>query len=334
MFDQALLKHLNDGEYHLAQELTLSLEISLVELVKAIEGFHNLGLEIEFQPGVGYRLSPDIKLLDKSLIFKNLSEQMQDSFNTFDIHLTIDSTSSEAMRLARAGHQGKAFIVAESQVSGRGRRGRNWVSPMARNIYMTLVWPIQNKLEGLHGLSLVTALSLVKALQKSALNGMENLKVKWPNDVWLNNKKLAGILLELYSGTNGSNQIIVGIGLNVSMPIENLVNITQAVTDLASHGNIAVDRNVILANLLQQLNSDIELFMEKGFVDFIVQWQLLDVYHNQEVEVRTGSTSTLGKVKGVNQFGALILETNKGCQLIMGGELAPSVRATDHTGNK
>ena len=115
------------------------------------------------------------------------------------------------------------------------------------------------------------------------------------------------------------------------MPIENLVNITQAATDLASHGNIAVDRNVILANLIQQLNSDIELFMEKGFADFIEQWQLLDVYHNQEVEVRTWATSTLGKVKGVNQSGALILETNTGCQLIMGGELAPSVRATEQT---
>ena len=67
---------------------------------------------------------------------------------------------------------------------------------------------------------------------------MENLKVKWPNDVWLNNKKLAGILLELYSGDNGSNQIIIGIGLNVSMPIENLVNITQAATDLAKGASV------------------------------------------------------------------------------------------------
>lgn len=329
MFNQALLQLLNDGEFHSEKQLAATLKVPLVDLKQAIQKLQRLGLEIEYDAGSGHRLSPGIKLLEKSRVLEQLSENLQSAIKTFDIHLTIDSTNSEAMRYVRGGNQGKALFVAEKQESGRGRRGRNWVSPMARNIYMTLVWPFDGNIEALQGLSLVTALSLIHALQASSLNGMDSLKVKWPNDVWLNNKKLAGILLELYSGNDGSHQVIIGIGINVNMPQHSLASINQPATDLASHGNLTVDRNVILANLIRQLDGDIELFMQHGFTNFRAQWQLFDLFHNKDVEVLTGTTSTLGKVKGVDLSGALILETDSGNQLIIGGELAPSVRAVN-----
>ncbi len=332
MFDQALLQLLNDGEFHTEEQLVAMLQIPSGKLTQDIQQLQILGLEIEYEPRSGYRLSPGIRLLEKSLILSSLSRNLQDSLETFDIHLTIDSTNTEAMRYVRKGNRGKALIVAEKQESGRGRRGRNWVSPMARNIYMTLVWPFDDTMKASQGLSLVIALSLVKSLQNSALKGMENLKVKWPNDVWLNNKKLAGILLELYRGADGAHQVIIGIGINVNMPEESLNSINQAATDLVSQGNKTVDRNVILANLIQQLEFDIELFTEQGFSGFQDQWQQLDLYHNKEVEVLAGTSSTFGQVKGVSPSGALILKTDEGDQLIMGGELAPSVRAANAAG--
>lgn len=327
MISNALLQILNDGQFHSESRLATTLKSDPALLRKELEALQESGLEIEYQPDSGYRLSPGIKLLDKTRVLSSLARSVRDSFQTVDFRLTIDSTNSEAMRYARAGNKGKALFVAERQEQGRGRRGRNWHSPMARNIYMTLVYPISHQPDAMLGLSLVAALSLVKALSDLKLTGMDKLNVKWPNDVWLDKKKLAGILLELHHQQEGSHQVIIGIGINVNMPAGSLESIDQAATDLSSHGNPGLDRNLILSQLIQQLDVDIACFVQQGFTSFQPLWQQYDVYHNLHVEVRTGDRLLQGIVKGVTDSGALILETSMGTETIVGGELAPSIRA-------
>ena len=111
------------------------------------------------------------------------------------------------------------------------------------------------------------------------------------------------------------------------MPAESLESIDQAATDLASQGNTGLDRNLLLSQLIQQLDDDIECFMQQGFASFQPLWQQYDVYHNLGVEVRTGDKLVHGIVRGVTDSGALILETDTGTETIVGGELAPSIRA-------
>jgi BirA family biotin operon repressor/biotin-[acetyl-CoA-carboxylase] ligase len=325
MIATTLIRVLNDGEFHSKEELSCVLG-SQSELLREIEALRALGCEIDHDDARGYCLPPGIKYLDSELILNTLESGIRDKIETFEVHLTIDSTSSEALRKINAGHQGRAVIVAEHQGQGRGRRGRVWVSPMARNLYLSVIWPFEVQLHNLSGLSLVIALSLVKVLQSSGLNGMENLAVKWPNDVLLNGLKLAGILLELNSQNERLHQVIIGIGLNVSMPEEALVAIDQRITDVASHDNHDIDRNRILTCLLAQLDQDLTRFGQSGFAHFRQQWQQIDHFRNQPVEVITGQQRMTGIAKGVDDSGALILETEMGQKTLHGGELAPTLR--------
>jgi len=324
---EALLQALADGQFHDLQELVTKLGVSTLDLEKQWNRLRHMGLEIERDPASGWRLPPNISLLDKQQILTNLPETLRNSIQKIDIHFDIDSTNAEAVRHVRSGFQGKALIVAERQECGRGRRGRHWNSPMARNLYMTVVWPVANDVQALAGLSLVIALSLVNALRNSKLLGMEKLRVKWPNDVWLYDGKLAGILTELERSANGGYQVIIGTGLNVDMPAEELTRLNKPVTDLTSQGNLCINRSTLLAEIVRQLDQDLNTFTQCGFSSFRDQWHRLDMYHNQNVEVHSGRNCTSGKVQGVNHSGALILETPEGQKLISGGELAPSLRA-------
>ena len=328
MIEDPIVGILRDGCFHAQEQLATALRVSLSNIEQRLQKLQMLGLEIEVDSNLGCRLSPAILLLDRAQILAGLPDFLRESLRTFDIHLTVDSTNSEAMRYLKGGSRGKALFLAEKQEIGRGRRGRNWVSPMARNIYMTLVWPVAGSPQTLDGVSLVTALSLVRALQDSGLKGMEKLRVKWPNDVWLDNRKLAGILLELHRPVDagGAQQLVIGLGINVDMPSAEWTAIDQAATDLVSHGNKGADRNKIISRVLAQLDSDLEQFMESGFACFRAQWQQLDMYYEKEVEVLTGNDKTTGTVKGVSNNGALVLQTKSGDKMITGGEVAPSIR--------
>lgn len=322
-----LLQVLGDGQFHSGEDLGELLNVSRTAIWKQIRKLKQQGLEIESVSGRGYRLANGIGLLDRQSILDGLLPSVRNSLDCVDLYLSIDSTNSEAMRRIQAGTSGRQLILAEQQLAGRGRRGRPWLSPMARNIYMSLIWPFENGIQALEGLSLVTALSLVRALQTTRLQGMEDLQVKWPNDVWLHKHKLAGILLEVQGDAQGPLQVVIGIGLNVNLPLALCSEIQQPVTDLVAHGNDTIDRNSVIAIILSQLCDDLQLFSRAGFSVFRDVWQTLDVFHGQQVEVTRGTHSLIGEVMGVDHTGALVLSTPQGQELVTGGEVFPSVRA-------
>ncbi|MEX2129866.1 MAG: bifunctional biotin--[acetyl-CoA-carboxylase] ligase/biotin operon repressor BirA [Pseudohongiellaceae bacterium] len=324
--EYSLLEILGDGVFHSGEDLGRSLNVSRTAIWKQIRKLKQLGLEIESVSGRGYCLAHGVTLLNRQAIREGLSPQSDSALSEIDLYLSIDSTNSEAMRRIQKGAKGRQLIVAEQQLAGRGRRGRAWLSPMARNVYMSLIWPFDNGITALEGLSLVIALSLVRALQELGLPGMEHLRVKWPNDVWLQNKKLAGILLELQGDAQGPLQVVIGIGLNVNMPLQLHQEIQQPVTDLSSNGNFKVDRNRIVTQVVSQLDKDLRQFSASGFAAFKDTWHQYDVFHGQTVEVTRGNNRIVGKVTGVDATGALVLSTPTGIELITGGEVFPSVR--------
>jgi BirA family biotin operon repressor/biotin-[acetyl-CoA-carboxylase] ligase len=236
----------------------------------------------------------------------------------------IDSTNQEAIRKIRAGELKKALIIADSQKQGSGRRGRKWISPAAAGIYMSLLWPVQGPSAALQGLSLVTALSVKTALQELGING---LKLKWPNDVLFEGSKLAGILLELQSG-NWGLCLVIGIGVNACLNPADRAKIDRPVTDIASILGSDVDRKVAIAGILDVLVKNVHRFEVEGFSPYQQEWNHSDCFYNKSVDIYHGKVQMTGKSEGVDETGALILQTASGRELITGGEVFPTVRAT------
>ncbi len=321
-----VLEILSDGHWHRRQELLAIAGLSSDDLSLETDRLEAQGLDIERHTSLGLRLKEPLILLQRSRIQSALSPTLLNSLVSFEIHLTIDSTNSRAMRWLADGGRGHALFLAEKQEQGRGRRGRTWISPLARNISLTLVWPVPGLQSVPDGFSLVTALSVVGGLQAAGLRGLDGLRVKWPNDVWLGNAKLAGILLELYGLQAGTGHVIIGIGINVQLSDSARQGIYQPVTDLRSQGNTEIDRNVVVTAILTCLEQNLGILQTSGFEPFREQWLELDALYDQPVELIGGNQRLIGVAKGVGATGALILQTDKGERQISGGEVTPSLR--------
>lgn len=313
---------LADGEVHSGQALGRVLGLSRAGIWKQIEALRALGVDVEAVPGRGYQIVGGIRLLDKALITAGLDPASSRLAPVFDLRFSIDSTNAEAARRAAQGEQ-SYLVLAEHQAQGRGRRGRSWVSPFGRNIYMSLLWPFQTGVAALEGLSLVCALVVVKALSRVGCNGFT---VKWPNDVLFQQRKLAGILLEISGDVSGPCRVVIGIGINASMPAGAGTAIDQPYSDLAAVTGRVIDRNLLAAALINELVVALTEFQQHGFAPFRDQWMRLDAYAGLPVEIKAGNNSRVGVAAGVDLSGCLLLDTNEGRVTISGGEMLPSVR--------
>ena len=319
---QPLMLMLADGEIHSGRALGESLGLSRAGIWKQVEALRAMGVEVQALPGRGYHIEGGVELLDKALIVASLEPAAQHLRQAFDLHFTIDSTNAEASRQAAQGAQ-TFLVLAEHQARGQGRRGRSWVSPFGRNIYMSLLWPFQSGVAALEGLSLVCALVVVRALRRM---GCDGLKVKWPNDILFQGRKLAGILLEISGDVSGPCRVVIGIGVNARMPAGAGAAIDQPYSDLAAASDGVVDRNLLAAALINELVSALSEFQVRGFAPFRDEWMRLDAYAGQRVEIKAGNYGRSGIAAGVDTSGCLLLDTSQGRVTISGGEMLPSLR--------
>jgi len=234
-------------------------------------------------------------------------------------HLTLlpeaDSTNTVLLNMPADRQHGHA-VLAERQTGGRGRRNKYWHSPAGGNIYLSLGWRFNNCDYPLSTLPLVVAVAVCRALSRAGLKGHG---IKWPNDILVDGKKLAGILVELKSPGSGlvSALAIVGVGLNVRMPQtgENEasnVMIDRPWTDLASElepGTGLANRNRLVALLLEELLNALNNFELNGFPAFITAWQELDLLQGEAIVLQHGDEKISGCAKGVDENGGLLLQT-------------------------
>lgn len=315
-----LLKLLADGKFHSGQELADSLGVSRTAVWKQLGNLDTLGLIAESVKGKGYRLPGGLQLLDRDRLLSHLSLEAQALLGEIQLPGIVDSTNSLALRHIADGG-GKGFVCsAEQQTAGRGRRGRSWISPYGDNIYMSLVWEFDGGAAALEGLSLTVGVAIVEALETL---GISELKLKWPNDILFNGKKLAGILLEMVGDAAGLCQVVIGLGVNVQMSAKMGREIDQAWTDIRSiPGGDWVERNQLQAALLNQLLPIVRDFQRQGFSDFRQRWLDRDAYAGQSVVLISGENRICGKAAGVDGHGALLLDTAAGMQTFNGGELS------------
>lgn len=316
---QALLAILADGKFHSGQELGEVLGVSRSAIWKQIRRLENDGLEIFSVKGRGYRVPGGLDLLDQQTIFSSLAAEVQVKVPHLSLELSTASTNEQAIQACQQGNCHGHLYIAEQQTAGRGRRGRQWVSPFARNLYMSLVWRFEQGVAALEGLSLLVGLALVRAMENIGIQGVQ---VKWPNDLLYQGRKLAGILVEISGEASGQCQAVIGIGVNVEMPESLNEIIDQPWVDLQQITGQRVSRNVLLAAIVNELVIQLERFEREGFSARVAEWQTYHAHQAVEVSLLIGKQVVSGICQGVDSSGALLLDTENGREVFHGGEVS------------
>lgn len=311
-----LLNLLKDGRFHSGQDLGEALGISRSAVWKQLQHLEaELGLSIHKVRGRGYQLASPLMLLDSlkiSTMAPNWPVTILDS---------VDSTNAEALRSIGQGNSAPFLVLAERQVSGRGRRGRKWVSPFAENLYYSLVLRIDGGMRQLEGLSLVVGLAVMQTLRGF---GVVNAGLKWPNDVLVGNKKIAGILLELIGDPADVCHVVLGIGINVNMQVADEVD--QQWTSIRLESGNNCDRNALVAELSKQLDAYIQRHQAGGFLVLREEWEANHLWQERSVSLIAGTNHIDGVVLGIDNQGALRLRVNGVEKVFSGGELSLRLR--------
>ncbi len=309
-----LLRTLADGQFHSGEDLGQDLGLSRAAISKHIKSLTQLGLDIFSVTGKGYKLSKPLLLLSQSDIAKSLPTEMQ---NRLEVVNVIASTNQYVKE--RIPHLPQGYTcIAEAQTQGRGRHGRTWVSPYGASLYLSTYWQFAAGYQAINGLSLAMGVAIAQTLQQ--LN-VEGVQLKWPNDVYLDGKKLAGVLIEVEGQMGVECHCVIGIGLNIDLPSQQ-DEIDQPWTDLAKSTGRQFDRNLLCATLLNQLYLTLSEFESSGLATYIEPWKALNLYADQPIRVLSGKTEKQGTCRGINPQGALLLETLSGIEAIHGGEVS------------
>ena len=316
-----ILDILKDGEFHSGETLGEKVGCSRTAVWKHLQTLEAMGLLIETTKGTGYRIVGGVDLLDGQAITGALAVAAKPHLSNINIFQTIDSTNTYARELAEKNSVSGLVILAEQQTGGRGRRGKSWVSPFAANIYLSIVWDFEQGAEALEGLSLAVGVAVRRAL---IAHGVQGVKLKWPNDIYVEQKKLGGILLEMIGDPAGHCSVVIGVGLNVSMPVSQASAIDQDWTDVATELQDKLPaRNKLAAELISEILPLLSTFQEQGFAAYRDEWQAADAFYGQPAVISTPKQSTAGIVKGVGINGALRLELDSGnIDSLIGGELS------------
>ncbi|MCS3434588.1 bifunctional biotin--[acetyl-CoA-carboxylase] ligase/biotin operon repressor BirA [Klebsiella sp. BIGb0407] len=306
-----LIGILADGEFHSGEQLGEQLGMSRAAINKHIHTLRDWGIDVFTVPGKGYSLPEPIQLIDEAFILSQIDE------GTVTVLPVIDSTNQYLLERLTKLKSGDACI-AEYQQAGRGRRGRQWFSPFGTNLYLSMYWRLEQGPAAAIGLSLVIGIVIAEVLQRL---GAHDVRVKWPNDLYLNDKKLAGILVELTGKTGDAAQIVMGAGINLAMKsvVSEVVN--QGWINLQQVG-LNIDRNQLAISLIKELRQALIHFEREGLTPFLSRWQQLDNYINRPVKLIIGDREVFGIARGINEQGGLLLEQDGVIKAWVGGEIS------------
>jgi len=313
-----ILLQLSDGIAHTGTALAKQLNITRAAVWKHIEALRADGVAIESDTGSGYLIPGGLQLLDCSTIQSELTDEVA---QVVELHLLekIASTNDWLLDQLQSGIRSGTVCITEHQTSGRGTRGRQWLSPYGSNLYISLYWHFQCGPVELGGLSLAMAAVIARALANA---GAEDIKIKWPNDLYTSKGKLGGILIDMTAEVMGPSHVIIGVGLNLGMPVKHHVAIDQSVADLSDTGlSGAFNRNQLAALMINAVTSGCQLFSNEGFAAFREDWAAQDMVIGRQVRLISGDQVVKGEACGVNDIGAIELQTESGRLAFSSGEV-------------
>ncbi len=320
MDERELLAKLGEGALS-GDALARGLGQTRAAIWKRIQGLRAAGVAIEGRAGDGYRLAQPLELLDRARIMEQLAPEVAAALADLEIGWTLGSTNSELLRRS-APLRGTGVLLAERQTGGRGRRGRQWASPLAANIYLSLSRGFAGGLSRMGGLSLAAGVAVGEALHALGFIGAG---LKWPNDVLVDGRKLGGLLVEGGGEFAGPARAVIGLGLNVHMPAGSAADITQPWIDLDTLAGAPVSRNQVVAALLSHLLPALDQFEQQGLAPFLPRYAAMDVLAGRLVRVEEAGTLHEGTACGLAEDGALRVSIAGGERHFHAGEV--SVRA-------
>lgn len=308
---QELLRLLADSEFHSGEELGQTLGVTRAAVWKKLKKLDELGISLHSVKGRGYRLPEklDLLVLDK---MKGLKIPAYLTFKT-------ESTNTDVRTLMTNGTKLPFLSVTEIQTQGRGRRGRQWQGGIGRNILMSIGWHFDQGVSVVEGLSLAIGVAVSRVLKG---HGVSNVSLKWPNDVLVNNKKICGILLEMVSDQD-SCDVVIGLGLNVSVAQVDMSAVDQPWTDLKTELGQAPSRNSLVVALTNSITEVCHSFANgDGLTPYLTEWMQQDALKRQKVKLIVGNREEYGIARGIDASGALLFEQEGSIRALHGGEVS------------
>ncbi|AWF83332.1 bifunctional biotin--[acetyl-CoA-carboxylase] synthetase/biotin operon repressor [Microbulbifer sp. A4B17] len=303
---------------HSGESLGNALGVSRAAVWKQLQKLEHYGLTLESVKGRGYRLPDGLDLLSERAVNAHLDSSARRLLRELFIFDEVSSTNSLLLERIEEGGGHAVVMLAERQSAGRGRRGRNWVSPYGTSISLSVGWEFSGGVQSLEGLSLAVGVAVAQALARFSVPGV---RLKWPNDVWCQGRKLAGVLLELKGDLTDRCSVVIGVGLNNGLSAKVAEEIDQPWADL-QQVRPGIGRNELTAAILSELLPMLATYPEKGFAAYRDTWSTLDQFAGQQVQLQSGSLSWRGVVAGVDEKGALLLDTDDGKKSFHGGEIS------------
>ena len=283
-----------------------ALGISRMAVQKRIQALVENGLPIDAVSGKGYTLSQGVNLLSDKDIGQHLDSTLCESVEVLQ---SVQSTNSYLLGQAILANKAKV-CVTEAQSAGRGRRGNDWQSAPYRNVMLSISWGFDHWPETITGLGLAVALIIVETINHEY---DLDVKIKWPNDLMVEQNKLAGVLIDVAGESSGSCNVVIGLGLNVHQPDWSSSDAAYRWLDLESLG-IHPDRNQLIGLISANLIKMLAQFSSAGFAPLVDRWNALSSYSGRQVRVGSGESYTQGRMLSVDAVGALLIVDDQGVE--------------------
>jgi len=321
-----VLRILSDGHFHSGSALGEAMGVSRAAVWKAVHKLESdWQIKINAVSGRGYQLATPLELLDRDTILSAMAPQYRSEVQDIQILPSVDSTNHYSLGQVSNGATSGLAVLAEHQTAGRGRRGRHWVSPFGRNLYLSLLWQFDLDAAQLPGLSLAIAVAITRALR---ILGIHDIALKWPNDVLWQDRKLCGVLLEMHGEASGPWVVVIGIGMNVNMGAFSPQVIDQPWVDLQTILGRYQERNRLAGILLSEVVLAVTEYQQTGLTSFLAEWRARDICRDCPVELHFPNSVQQGIARGIDDHGAFLLETDGVIKPYHAGEV--SLRYSRH----
>lgn len=309
-----IIELLSSGESVSGEVLGKALGVSRAAISKQVKSLAEWGVDIYSIPGKGYQLATKIDQLNSQRLSGLVSQS-----SLIAVYPHIDSTNQHMMSQLTQWESGDVCL-AEHQTAGRGRRGRKWISPYGSNLYMSMYWRFDQGVAATMGLSLIVGIAIAETLTEFGVRS----SLKWPNDVYIEAKKVSGVLVELAIEAGGAAQVVIGIGLNLTMSDKNkqTEGIDQPWTSLDQHLPMPVDRNQFTAVLINRLHQELTQYQLVGNQGIAERWTHYDHFANKPVKLIMGHQSVNGIARGIDDTGAILVESDGKIAPYIGGEIS------------
>ena len=299
----------NDSELYDSTLIKQQLNISRATVWKVASKLKSFQISIQSVKVKGYLLQQSLFLLSA----KKIKSAVKTKSIYIDLFEQIGSTNEYLKTIKNSN---KLHIcTTEMQTHGKGRFQRRWHSPFGQNIYLSLRYIFNKDISALAGLSLVCGMAVCNAIE-TVCQLPQDILMKWPNDIICDDKKLAGILIEIETETYGLCSVIVGIGLNTNMEADNNKKINQNWTSIKKLTGICQDRNRLCSAIINQLIDGLASFEQEGFHPFLTFWEKRDYLFEKSLRLKSGQQEFHGKGAGINEQGHLLLRLLDGSQRV------------------